>query len=126
MSDELDEIEKTSDEAKKKLDQIDEDFELRLKEFDDRTSAAKKVREQKEHHIRVEQAKDRESSKGLAVGLSAAYTIIGTPVGFWLIGKLVDNMTNSPNKWSPGFMLVGAISGVAIAIWMSNRMNSKS
>lgn len=69
-------------------------------------------------------ASDSKASKGLGVGLAIAYTLLGLPMAGLGIGFLVDHLTGS-NGWKGIGTVVGAVAGIAFAVMMLNRENSR-
>lgn len=86
-------------------------------------SVAARARTRTETGLAKDSAKiksDRESSRGLAIGLHAAYTMMGTPVFFFFIGKAIDWKLGGV-FWQSWLTLVGAGLGFAVGIWQLNR-----
>jgi len=65
---------------------------------------------------------DAESYRGLGVGLTIAYTILGFPMLGIGIGWLIDR--NNPGGSAMGIgAIVGSFVGVGAAVWMLNRQS---
>ncbi|CAN1499422.1 hypothetical protein MCEMSE15_00444 [Fimbriimonadaceae bacterium] len=102
----------------------DAEFRQRYEEISNR---AKVIQEKRAAAVKTQATKeksDRESAKGLGVGLSIAYTILGMPVAGYLIGWAIDG--NSVVQTGRNFgTLIGAFIGVAAAVMMMNRTNTR-
>jgi F0F1-type ATP synthase assembly protein I len=102
----------------------DAEFRSRYEEISNR---AKVIQEKRAAAVKTQAKKeksDRESAKGLGVGLSIAYTILGMPVAGYLIGWAIDG--NSVVQTGRNFgTLIGAFIGVAAAVMMMNRTNTR-
>ncbi len=108
-----------------RVDPLDDaEFRQRYEEISNR---AKVIQEKRAAAVKFQATKeksDRESAKGLGVGLSIAYTILGMPVAGYLIGWAIDG--NSPVQTGRNFgTLIGAFVGVAAAVMMMNRTNTR-
>jgi F0F1-type ATP synthase assembly protein I len=124
------------DEVARRLEEIQEgvrterpDFDA---EFEERLSAlerrAGKVRTRREGQV-VEEKRRRElqqsDAKGLGVGLSIAYTIIGLPLVLAGVGWLIDRRLETDLYMGLG-MVIGAFAGVMMAFVILNRTQDKS
>jgi len=106
---ELGETSQPREEAVAKLNEIEDEFDARMRSLESKATA---VREQREAQVRQEERKlksDANAAKGLGVGLSVAYAIIGMPVLGYLIGWGIDGKPGGPNgNWT---VILGAILG---------------
>ena len=64
---------------------------------------------------------DPETSRGMGLGLAAAYAIIGLPFLGALLGWLADRAAGTPNVFTMLGVLFGGILGIAHAVRLSNR-----
>lgn len=100
--------------------ELDEEFDERMQKLEEKAAAHRAMRE----NVKKEEARktksDREAAKGLGIGLSVAYTIIGLPVFGYGVGWLIARQTGSTTVAGFG-MLIGAVLGIAAAILMLNR-----
>jgi F0F1-type ATP synthase assembly protein I len=64
---------------------------------------------------------DPETSRGMGLGLAAAYAIIGLPFVGALLGWLVDRSLGTPNIFIMVGVILGGILGIAHAVRLSNR-----
>ena len=69
-------------------------------------------------------ASDGRANKGLGVGLAIAYTLLGLPMAGLGIGFLLDRMLGA-TIWKGIGTVVGAAGGIAFAVMMLNRENSR-
>lgn len=102
---------------------FDEHFDTRLSSLESKAQSAKSVREgQKADMARVQRA-DNESGRGLGIGLTVAYMIIGVPMFGALIGWLIDKQVGGV-FWKGICTTLGAILGVTLAIMTINKANA--
>jgi F0F1-type ATP synthase assembly protein I len=99
---------------------FDREFEDRLSKFNQQVDGIKAARDAKKAHQDRLQAADSQASRGLSVGLSAAYTIIGMPLVGAAIGWLADRYLGTHNMVGIGVTVLGGV-GVVLAIVMLNR-----
>ena len=100
--------------------EIDAEFEDRLAAFDKRLADQKTVHEARKIEAKEKATSDREATRGLGLGLSVAYAIVGVPVFGYGIGLLVDKSSGT-TTWAGIGMLIGALIGIAVAIVMLSR-----
>lgn len=104
-------------------DGLDEEFEERMKRLEERASAHRELRENEQKEQARKTRGDRDAAKGLGLGLSVAYTIIGLPVFGYGVGWLISRSTGSTTVAGFG-MLIGAVVGIAVAIVMLGRQQA--
>lgn len=110
------------DNAKKEAAKIDDEFEARLKELEERAKGSHQTRENKKLETNRRMASDRDSAKGLGLGLSIAYTIIGLPLLGVLIGWFMDQRVGGQTFTSIG-VLVGSVLGIVGTVFMLSKAN---
>lgn len=98
----------------------DPEFVARMKALDERSERIRQQRQEKATEKKRAIKSDQESSRGLAVGLSIAYTIMGVPVAGFLIGWLIDNQLKSEMYKGIGVM-AGAVAGISMALFILKR-----
>ena len=108
--------------ARQEADKIDDDFEARLKSLEDRAKSQKLVRDNKEREVQRKQNSERDSARGLGIGLSIAYTIIGMPILGLIIGYILDGGNTSQTYKSIG-VLAGAVLGIVMTFVILARAN---
>ena len=112
--------------AREKLEAIEDNFEGRLKDLEERSSEAK---DRFEKRKKIEDQRIRsegEAARGAGVGLSVAYTIIGLPLFGFGVGYAIDRFAmGGGTKWQSILGLVGAFVGVGMAVWMLQRPQFK-
>jgi len=111
--------------ARQEADKIDDDFEARLKSLEDRAKSQKLVRDNKEREVQRKQNAERDSARGLGIGLSIAYTIIGMPILGLIIGYILDGGNTSQTYKSIG-VLAGAVLGIVMTFVILARANRQS
>lgn len=109
-----DEISAEVESAKAKGDKIDDEFASRLKALEDRAHAQKQIRENKKREENRRMESDRDSARGLGVGLSIAYTLIGLPLLGLAIGWYLDSGSGGQT-----YKGIGAVAGTALGIVMT-------
>lgn len=120
-----DEIQKLSvpeGEAEATIEEIDREFQEKMAALNARADSFKQTQESKKQAAQKAMKEDQDSSKGLAVGLAVAYTLIGVPLFFIGAGYLLDNAmkTHFFVNWGA---LIGSVGGLAAAIVILNRQN---
>lgn len=100
--------------------EVDQEFEERLARFEERAEEAKKKRDAQKALERERQVSDVSTSRGLGVGLSIAYTIIGLPMVGLAIGWYLDNRFHA-NAWKPMLVMAGATAAIVYAVVQLNR-----
>lgn len=103
---------------------IDAEFEAKLKSLEERAKNVHETRQAQKAQVQKTMKSDREAARGLGLGLSIAYTILGLPMAGYFIGWLIDRQTG--NTTASGLLTVlGAFLGVFMAIYMVNRSQPK-
>lgn len=118
----IQDLQRQADELKveSKGEQIDAEFEERMRKLEERVQESKTVREALQRETKRQLQSERESARGLGIGLSIAYTIIGLPLFGYGVGYLIDQSTGG--QAAKGIaMMIGAIAGIAMAFVMLNR-----
>ncbi len=117
--------EEVADRARLRADDLDREFTDRLSSLDSRMTANRARHEAAKTKANKDSMSDPDSARGLGVGLTVAYAIIGTPMILFLIGMGVDRLVGIPSnatlKWSAALGLLGMFMGVAFAIIVANR-----
>jgi F0F1-type ATP synthase assembly protein I len=99
------------------------DFEARLRNLEGRATETRIKRNAEVREQAKKNASDAKSAKGLGIGLTVAYMIIGFPLVGALFGWLIDKSTNS-NAFIAFGTVGGAALGVVAAILIINRHSS--
>jgi F0F1-type ATP synthase assembly protein I len=63
-----------------------------------------------------------EQTKGLGLGLTAAYLVVGVPLLFALVGWLIDRSIRS-SLWIGILTTIGAVLGITMMVITINRAN---
>jgi len=101
---------------------FDPEFDEKLDGFSKKVDKIKATREEQERDKARRQKGEQDSSRGLGVGLTIAYTIIGLPLFGAAIGWFVDGRTGG-TTWVGVGTVIGAVLGVIAAISIMNREN---
>lgn len=104
--------------------EVQGDFDSRMEELEARAQAVKREREAKEAQAARATKSDRDAAKGLGVGMSIAYTIIGLPLFGALVGWMIDNNTGGTQAKGIGVM-IGVVAGMGMAFVILNRHQDK-
>jgi F0F1-type ATP synthase assembly protein I len=91
------------------------------------TSSAWKSKEKYDAQKRETEKRQRgeqDSARGAGVGLSIAYTIIGVPMFFILVGWFMDAKLKTETYRGLG-ALIGSVLGIVVAIAQINRNNQR-
>ena len=120
----LEELKRQAEELKveSKGDQIDAEFDERMRRLESRVQESKAIRESKQREEKRQLEGDRESARGLGIGLSIAYTIIGLPLFGYGVGYFIDQSTGGTAAKGIA-MMIGAVAGIGMAFYMINRQN---
>lgn len=116
--------EQIANEARRKLDEADAEFAGKLKDLEERAAQSKSRRETQAKQKAKEDKSSAEAAKGLGVGLTVAYAILGMPIAGLGIGWLIEKM-GGPAGWQSGLILVGAVVGVVFAILVVNKTQAQ-
>lgn len=100
------------------------DFDDRLRDLEARAQAAKDRRETKARTEARRIASDAESHRGLGIGLTVAYAIIGVPLFGILVGYALDSAAGT-NVYKGLGALLGSILGIAGAVIILNRQQNQ-
>lgn len=100
------------------------DFDERLKDLEARADAAKQRRTVKANTERRKMESDAESNRGLGIGLTVAYAIIGVPLFGIGIGFALDNAMGTQVYRGVG-ALIGSVAGIVGAVVILNRQQNK-
>jgi F0F1-type ATP synthase assembly protein I len=123
----------TDDRDAEKRESDEDEFEQRLREIDERMKQAGRSElppvpnfeyRRKSRPASESQKETQTRYAGLAAGLQVAYLIMGTPIGFYAIGWLIDRQVGG-NQWQSWLALFGAVAGLVLGIWTLNRLQSK-
>src|SRR5947209_1082734 len=91
----------------------------------ERRAAELKATQQKKAQVQSEQRKvEADTSRGLGIGMTVAYVIVGVPLTGALVGWLIDKATKASIYTGIGTLL-GAVIGIAMTIAIINRENNR-
>lgn len=110
------------DKAKEEAAKIDDEFSERLKNLENKALQHKLIRDNRTRETSRKLRDDAQSAKGLGVGLSVAYTIIGLPLLGVAIGWAIDTRMGTQTFRSLG-VLLGSVLGIVGAIALLSRIN---
>lgn len=99
------------------------DFDDRLRDLEARAQAVKDRRETKARTEQRRITSDAESNRGLGIGLTVAYAIIGVPLFGILVGYAIDSAAGT-NLYKGLGALLGSIFGIAGAVIILNRQQN--
>lgn len=104
--------------------QIDAAFEERLKAVETKAVEHKRKRETVKAQESKRSALDAASTKGLGVGMTVAYAILGMPLVGAGVGWLIDQRLGI-SMWQGILMLVGAVAGIAFTVFSLQKTETK-
>lgn len=113
-----------AEEARRKIEEADVEFNARLKDLEERAHHAQNKRHQIERQKAKENKSSADAAKGLGVGLSVAYAILGMPIAGLGLGWLIEKM-GGPAGWQSGLIIIGSVLGVVYAVWFVNRVQGQ-
>src|SRR2546423_13862192 len=102
--------------------ELDPKLESQLKSLESNAAAARQSHESKKAHAQQELRTTAEQTKGLGLGLTAAYLVVGVPLMFAFIGWLIDRSAGS-NLWFGILTMIGAVIGITMMVITLNRAN---
>lgn len=105
--------------AQEELNQIEDEFDARMRRLQEKSTAVQQEREAQIKQEQRERASDGKAAKGLGLGLSIAYSIIGMPILGYVIGWAIDGKPGGPNGAWP--VLVGSVLGIVGAVMIMKR-----
>jgi F0F1-type ATP synthase assembly protein I len=115
--------EETAKAAREKMDEVTEEFEDRLKAFEEKAGESARRRRADQAVKEEKFISDGKAAKGIGIGLTAAYAIMGTTMVGLGLGWLADR-ANGGNFWQGIGTIIGATAGVAFVVHLSNRHNT--
>jgi F0F1-type ATP synthase assembly protein I len=124
-SDPLSKLEAEAEAARRKLDAVDDDFDARLKRFEEVSTPILERRKAAKHQEAKTTRSDREASKGLGVGLMAAYTLMGTPIGCALIGYLADRAAGTDRLYTGLGAVIGMVLGLVGMLFVLKKFEDR-
>lgn len=111
-----------TDNAKAEADKIDDEFAARLQALEDKARKQKLIRENTARETQRRQNSDASGTRGLGIGLSVAYTIIGMPLFGVAVGWFLDERSGTLIYRNLG-VLIGSVLGIVGAIVILSRAN---
>ncbi|MBA4294265.1 hypothetical protein C0431_14995 [bacterium] len=121
-----DQTEEIANSTRKKFEEIDSDFDQKLSHLSNRLETAQAQSKKQAPGSNNASGLTPEDAKGLGAGLTAAYSLIGTPIVLYGIGVLVDragNRTEGQVQFAAMFGFLGFILGLIMTIIVANRHN---
>ncbi|MFM9874049.1 MAG: hypothetical protein ACKVQS_11370 [Fimbriimonadaceae bacterium] len=116
-----------ADAARHSLDKIDKDFNSKIDDLSTRVKSARKKADQFKPEANNTSGMTPTDARGMGVGLTVAYAIIGTPLFLYFVGFMIDKAVgtnpDAPLKWATGLLMVGAVIGVWFAIMTTQKLN---
>ncbi|ARU39942.1 hypothetical protein CCB80_01825 [Armatimonadetes bacterium Uphvl-Ar1] len=113
--------------ATKEIDSIDREYGHRVKSLDDRLKSAKGQAEQQKPEIRNTIGMSPKDAKSLGSGLTIAYGLMGSVIGLWVVGKVIDNIQGNTSatdfQLAPFFAMAGMVIGIVFAVVVTQRMS---
>jgi F0F1-type ATP synthase assembly protein I len=98
-------------------------FEQRMREMDRKARLSSERRQSHKSQEAKRKQSEGESARGLGLGLTIAYLIIGVPLLGAFLGWLGDNAAGSTH-WTGVGVVIGAAIGTALAIALLGRANA--
>lgn len=114
-----DSVQKFSEDSK-----IDPAFEERLKAVETKGIEHKRKRETLKAQESKRNRVDAASTKGLGVGMTVAYAILGMPLFGAAVGWFIDQRLGI-SMWQGILMLVGAVAGIAFTVFTLQKSDTK-
>ncbi|HEY0866571.1 MAG TPA: AtpZ/AtpI family protein [Fimbriimonas sp.] len=107
----------------------EEELESREREIESRIDRKEELPEVPEWEFKRpkipgQPSDDGGSHRGMAIGLSAGYTLMGPPIAGWFIGMLIDRSVGG-NSYQMYGTLIGAVLGLIGAVFILQRLNDR-
>ena len=115
-----------ADSARKTMADIDKEFNNKIDDLGTRVTNARGRAKQFEPESNNFSGMSTEDAKGLGTGLTAAYSLIGTPILLYLVGLAIDRIGNrgaDAIQFAPILGFVGFLLGLFFTIIVANRHN---
>lgn len=119
----LDELEQSSPTQKGRLDHVHAEFEDELGALRKKSTAARVTHAKSQMKEESRIANDRDSHRGLAIGLSAAFGFIGPMFAGYLVGWLIDRSNRQEGVWSTWLTVIGMGAGFVYLVTVLNRLS---
>lgn len=100
--------------------EFDETLERKIADIESRASIQKQKAETAKRLEREQRQSNVSTSRGLGIGLSIAYTIIGLPMIGLAVGWYLDNRYHA-NAWKAILVMAGAVIAIVYAVLQLNR-----
>ncbi len=107
--------------AREKNARLDDEFAGRLNALEERARQQKLLRDNQKREENRKMESSRQSARGLGVGLSIAYTLIGLPLIGVAIGWFLDSRTGGT-----AYKGIGAVAGTVLGIVMTVLLLSRA
>lgn len=101
---------------------FDAEFEDRMQKLHERADRAKHINTETKRERERNLAAERDSARGLGIGLTISYTIVGLPLVGAFFGWLVSRSTGATLAIGIGAIL-GMVLGMTMALLMLSRQN---
>jgi hypothetical protein len=60
------------------------------------------------------------------IGISVAYSLVGSIIFFWILGKVIDSRTGADGTWQGIMTMIGAVIGLTASIFVIIRAQNKN
>ncbi len=99
----------------------DPDIERRLQAIEEKAKGARRLHDEHVFGRKPKSMLDAESTRGLGVGLTIAYAIIGVPLVGFGAGWLLDRAMGGGTLWQALGTVFGAVAAIAYAVKVTSR-----
>jgi F0F1-type ATP synthase assembly protein I len=103
---------------------LGDDTHAALEEIERKAAALRATQEKKTTTLSEQRRVDSESSRGLGIGMTVAYIIVGIPLAGAGLGYLIDKALKASIFMGIG-TLIGAIIGISMTVVIVNREANK-
>lgn len=119
----LDELDQSTSTQMGRLDHVHEEFEEELGALRRKSTTARLTHAKSQMKEESRIASDRDSHRGLAIGLSAAFGFMGPMFAGYLIGWLIDRSNRQEGVWSTWLTVIGMGAGFVYLVMVLNRLS---
>ena len=99
---------------------LDEEFDERMRTLDQKVAEQKAIRENVKKQEARKTELDRDSTRGLGIGLNVAYALIGLPLVGAGLGWFLDKQTGA-SFWTGLCVVGGLIFAIAYTVLLMNQ-----
>lgn len=122
-----DQTEEIANQARQKINAIDDQFDQKADALEERLKTAKARADKQKPENNNVSGMTPSDARSLGSGLTIAYGLMGSVIGLWGVGKIIDNIQGNTGptdfQLAPIFAMAGMVIGIVFAIYVTQRTN---